>query len=230
MTEIEYAGILASSLGVYATKYPTIPAPIERINEIEIPGRSGKLHERTGKYEETEIPIEFNFTSKKDCWDDTCEEIKKWLSRMNDKLIIGESNTYYKVQLVYLDGIERLSDRIGKIKANFVTKDGLRYMEVGEIEAIKNRVYNPGICSEPIYLISGEGLCTITVNGKTVRANVGQNLTIDTERMLSYRNDGTLQNTDISGNYEDLYLQPGENQISITDGFKLKIIPNWRHL
>lgn len=231
MTEIEYGGILASSLGVYATRYPTIPAPKERVNEIEVPGRSGKLIEKTGEYEETEIPIDFNFTSKKDGWDDTCDEIKKWISQMNEKLIIGESDTYYRIQMVYLDGIERLSNRIGKFTARFLTKDGLQYMVDGETEVDNKKIrYNPGIYSKPIYLISGEGICTITVNGKSVRANVGQNLTIDTARMLSYRNDGTLLNTAISGNYEDLYLQPGENQISITDGFELKIIPNWRCL
>ena len=68
----------------------------------------------------------------------------------------------------------------------------------------------------------------LTVNGKTMKATVGQNLTIDTERMLAYRTDGTLMNTSVTGDYEDLYLQAGENEISITSGFSLKIIPNWR--
>ena len=61
-------------------------------------------------------------------------------------------------------------------------------------------------------------------------ADVGQNLTIDTDRKIAYRADGTLSNTAVSGDYEDLFLQEGENEISITDGFNLKIIPNWRCL
>ena len=78
------------------------------------------------------------------------------------------------------------------------------------------------------YIISGEGRCTITVNGKNMTANIGQNLTIDTELMIAYRTDGTTANTAVKGDYEDLYLQPGENQIGITRGFSMEVIPNWR--
>ena len=48
--------------------------------------------------------------------------------------------------------------------------------------------------------------------------------------MIAYRTDGTMQNTSLTGDYEDLYLIEGENKVSITSGFVLKIIPNWRYL
>ena len=70
-------------------------------------------------------------------------------------------------------------------------------------------------------------MCTLMVNGNEMTANVGQNLTIDTDLMMAYRQDGTLQNTAVTGDYEDLYLVPGDNVINITSGFDLKIIPNW---
>ena len=60
--------------------------------------------------------------------------------------------------------------------------------------------------------------------------NVGQNLVIDTDRQLAYRQDGTLRNTDVSGDYEKMHLIAGTNDIEITKGFDLKIIPNWRCL
>ena len=53
---------------------------------------------------------------------------------------------------------------------------------------------------------------------------------IDTERMIAYRTDGTIQNTAVMGEYEDLYLQEGDNEILATDGFEISIIPNWRVL
>lgn len=90
--------------------------------------------------------------------------------------------------------------------------------------------YNPYDICHPIYKITGNGICTLTVNGKAMKATVGQNLTIDTERMIAYRKDGTMMNTSVSGDYEDLYLKPGENEISITQGFTLTVIPNWRRL
>ena len=61
-------------------------------------------------------------------------------------------------------------------------------------------------------------------------ANVEQNLAIDTELMLAYREDGTLKNAEVTGNYRDLYLQEGENEITVTSGFEMKVIPNWRRL
>ena len=69
----------------------------------------------------------------------------------------------------------------------------------------------------------------LTVNGKTMTADVGQNITIDTDRELAYRKD-KLSNTAVSGKYDDLYLQAGENEITITEGCDLNIIPNWRCL
>ena len=103
------------------------------------------------------------------------------------------------------------------------------YLQTGtkeqQLSALLN---NPGERCWPVYKIAGEGMCTVTVNGKQIKANIGQNLTIDTERKLAYRTDGTMQNTSVSGNYEDMALNPGKNSISVTGGFALTAIPNWR--
>ena len=84
--------------------------------------------------------------------------------------------------------------------------------------------------SYPIYKIYGEGFCELVVNGKCMTSNVGQNLIIDTERKIAYREDGVLINTMVKGNYDELLLVEGENKISITAGFDFRIIPNWRCL
>ena len=68
------------------------------------------------------------------------------------------------------------------------------------------------------------------MNGKNMTANVNGHLIIDTDRMLTYRQDGKLENASVKGDYEDLYLEEGENMIRITPGFELKVIPNWRCL
>lgn len=94
---------------------------------------------------------------------------------------------------------------------------------------IKDVLWNQYLTCHPTYKITAEGMCTLTVNGNTMTANVGQNLTIDTDRMIAYRSDGTLNNTQVKGNYEDMYLLNGENEISFSGG-ELKVIPNWRCL
>ena len=67
---------------------------------------------------------------------------------------------------------------------------------------------------------------------KSIEADitVNQDITIDTDRMIAYNSEMTNQSTLVSGYYEDLYLQEGQNEISITSGFNLTVIPNWRTL
>ena len=68
------------------------------------------------------------------------------------------------------------------------------------------------------------------MNGNEFVAEVGQNVTIDTDLMLAYRQDGRMMNTSVTGDYQELYLKEGDNTIEITEGFGLKVIPNWRCL
>ena len=83
---------------------------------------------------------------------------------------------------------------------------------------------------EPIYRIAGEGFCTLTVNGNEFLANVGQEIIIDSSRQISYKNDGQMINTDVTGDYKWLWLTPGDNTLSVTDGFAVNITPEWREL
>ena len=231
-TDIEFNDVLGSSMKIFATNYPSIPAAVEKVNETEIPGRDGALHLRTGTFEQTEIPIEFNYIGKEELWNERWREAKKWLSATNAELRFGDdAEHFYKISKVVLEANQRVSRRIGKFVAKFITKDGLSYMTSGKQQVDHAEVnFNPGIISKPIYIISGEGLCVLTVNGKSMKVNVSDNIVINTELMISYRLDGVSQNIMVSGNYEELYLQEGKNDISITDGFTCKIIPNWRCL
>nr|DAD92870.1 MAG TPA: Primase C terminal 2 (PriCT-2) [Siphoviridae sp. ctNyC15] len=43
----------------------------------------------------------------------------------------------------------------------------------------------------------------------------------------TYREDGVLNNTAITGDYENLYLQEGLNEISVSSGFTAEVIPKW---
>lgn len=230
--DIEYDGKRASDYKIYAKEYPPIPVPVEKVNEFEIPGKNGVLRTKTGKYEEAIIPVEFNYKGKESEWYSIWRKTKKWLAVTDSILIISDDSDYfYKISRVVLTQNERITRRIGNFSASFVSKDGLSYFKYGANEMSVNEAKsNPGIICEPVYKLSGSGVCTLTVNGVSIKANVSQNLIIDTERMIAYREDGTLVNTAISGEYEDLYLQPGENTVTVTNGFDCKIIPNWRCL
>ena len=230
--DVEFNGILGSSMKIYAVDYPAIPAAQERITEKEVPGRNGKLYCRTGNYEPTEISVDFNYIGKPSEWNEKWREAKDWLSVRSGNLSFADDTEYfYKIKKVIINANERKSEKIGRFNAVFVTEDGLSYLKNGAskmaVSSVKN---NPGIECRPEYYISGTGVCKITVNGKMVTANVSGNIVINTELQLSYKEDGTAQNTAITGEYDDLLLQPGTNSISVTSGFDCQIIPNWRRL
>lgn len=232
MMDVEYNGILASSLGIYAKNIPDIPAAVRKEKTVDIPGMDGTLILLEGGYESTEIKVDFNFIGDSDRWDERFGLAKKWLSKRGGLLRFGcDPEHYYKILKVEVDDGKRTTERVGNFTATFLTKDGLRYLEsgLGEMPA-SDVVDNPYEIAYPIYKITGEGECTLVVNDGKMVANIGQNLTIDTGRKLAYREDGTLSNTSVTGDYDNLILIEGRNKIDITDGFELKVIPNWRRL
>ena len=88
-------------------------------------------------------------------------------------------------------------------------------LEVFDEVILGGKIYNFDLISRPIYRIVGEGLLTLNINGKSIKANVGQELIIDTDKGLCYR-DGIINNVALKGNYQDMYLLEGENTFSWT--------------
>lgn len=211
---------------------PSIPTPEANIEYITIPGRDGSMTIKNGTVKDIVIQVAFIFKTKPEWFQEKFRRAKAWLmSGGNGKMKFSDdTDFFYKVRNVVIGESERTVKRVGEFTAEF-TCHGCQYLEEGEKEQVPDEVkYNPYFISHPIYKIEGEGVCRLSVNGNTMKANVGQNLTIDTELMIAYRRDGSLANTEVSGDYDKLYLLEGENSIEITEGFKLKVVPNWRCL
>lgn len=205
------------------------PSPNREYEEIPVPGHE-KLYKDKG-YGDIDISIPFNFASKyQDEWDNDFRRIKKWLhSKGNNKLQFSDDIQYfYRVNKITIDTPERLLKKIGKFNVTF-TCEPYCYLSEGlnEID-IASTIDNAYELSKPTYLITGEGLLTMNVNGKKIKANVGQKLIIDTNLGLCFREGGSQSNVALSGKYKDLYLKEGENTFEWSSGFDIKIIPNWR--
>lgn len=229
---MEYNEIRASEVGIKVKERPSIPTPEANVEYITIPGRDGSLTIRDGTLRDIVISVQFTFKTKPDLFAETFRKAKAWLmARGNGTLkFTDDADFFYRVRNVVIGENERTVKRIGEFTADF-TCYGCQYLMDGQKEHTPDDVeYNPYFVSHPIYKIEGEGVCNLKVNGNIMKANVGQNLTIDTELMIAYREDGSLANTDVSGDYDELYLMEGENRIDITNGFSLKVIPNWRCL
>lgn len=230
MYEVIYKEKTSTEHRILPIRRPDISAPEENVTEVYIPGH-GVILQKDGTYKPIVIPIEFNFMDVPDKWGEVYRKAKKWISGSGKLKFSDDPEYFYRVNLCKIVDPERISRQIGIFTAEF-TCNPYMYVVAGQTEKeIKDALKNPYELCEPIYRITGNGSCTLTVNGKTMKATVGQNLTIDTERMLAYReSDGKLMNTSVTGDYEDLYLNPGANTISVTSGFVLKVIPNWRCL
>lgn len=217
-----------NELKIYPVKRPNIPAPKKKYKEYEIPGRDGKLYQDLDVYEDIEVSIEFNYMTSKDRWHEVFRDCKKHFLKAKQLWLSDDPEYYHVVKKIEITTNERNSLRIGKFTV-ILTLDPYYYKKTGLHElTISDKLFNNYDVSKPKYIIHGEGMCHLVINDIDVTCNVGQNLVIDTYLQLVYREDGTLQNTAINKNYEDMYLYEGENSISISNGFELKIIPNWR--
>ncbi len=226
----EFNGRSDRDLGLYVTERPGIPAPAIRYESVTVPGRDGALYISDGEIEDVDIEVEFNFLSDRDEWQARFRSARKWLTGKGEMRLSDDGGYFRRVKKVEIETAERTARDIGRFKAKF-TCDGYTYALSGKVShGTEDVQYNPYSESCPVYEIAGEGSCTLTVNGNEMKADVSGNLTIDTELMISYRDDGGLVNTKVTGDYRKMRLVPGENEVSVTEGFTLKIIPNWRLL
>ncbi len=217
---------------IVVARRPDFPAPRPRYTDTNVPGVDGSYTEFDGTYGDIDVNIEMNYITSPSNWHSAWREIKRYLLNggIRELQLSDDLSFYYVCKKVILDTNEREFVNTAAFTATF-TLAPYEYLVSGKekypYELCKFNQYE--IC-RPTYFITGEGMCTLSVNGKEMTANVGQNLTINTALQLAYRTDGAMQNTQVTGVFTDLYLQSGDNSISITDGFDLKIQPNWRCL
>lgn len=217
-----------NALGFYCVERPEIPAPKKRVKELFIPGRDGSVYIDEELYEDIEINITLNYMDDANKWHEKFRTLKKTLKNCKELRFSDDIGFFRKIKKIVIGSNKRNSYKIGVVTIEF-TVDPYYYLESGKNEIyINEQIINNFDVSHPKYLIEGEGICTLRINSKIIEANVGQNITIDTDLMLSFRDDGVLMNNHLKGNYEDMYFLEGINTLSISDGFTLKIIPNWR--
>ena len=232
--DIEYNGVKASSLGAHPVSRPGIPSPEENVSVISVPGRDGVLIQKDGSYGTVVLEVTLAFSARADAWMEKCRGLREWLlSAGNGILRLGDDSGYfYRVKRVIVGTAARTDRLVGELPVQFLC-DGFSYLDAGTEEySLYEVAVNPYALCHPVYKVTAsvDGTFRIWVNGHEMSAAVGQNLTIDTDRMMAYREDGTLMNTSVSGDYEGLYLRPGTNTFQTISGFTVRVIPNWRRL
>ncbi len=229
MFYIDYNGHTNHEYGMAVTTRPSIPAPVPRGEYVQIAGRDGSLLVTDGTYENITISVPMNFARPPVKLGESFRSAKNWIKGGGTLKMSDDFDVFYKVKAAALTKASRKGKLGMEFLADFVC-DPYTYMDSGLVPIQPGNIYNPFDVSHPVYTILGEGMCTLTVNGNSITANVGQNLTIDTDLFLAYRQDGTLQNSAVTGDYDLLWLQEGENTVTVNSGFSCSIVPNWRTL
>ena len=228
MYSITFNNITSKNIGVEVVERPAIPNAVRNIEEQSIPGRNGSVFFDYGTYKNINISIKMNYKASPDEWNNKLSEIKRWLIGSGQLYMSDMQGWFYKVKKIELSECDRSSKNVGTFTATF-TCDPFKYSDEGQTE-INNpaSLENEWEESEPIYVIEGNGMCTLSVNDESIVANIADNLTIDTSIPIAYRDSGIISNTSVTGDYDKLKLKPGTNYISVSSGFYLKVKPNWR--
>jgi len=231
--DMAFNGATSRSYNIFFYDYPEFTYAQDRQESISISGRNGDIFTGDKSYGNLEINCTFGIlaTTQRE-WDLALRACKKWLrGKVDNKLIFSyNEDYYYLVKKVVVQNHTRELGRFGTISVTFYCYPCEYVIGGDSFQDIRGSLYNAHGESHPTYYIEGEGVCTLIVNDNKVTANVGQNLTINTELQIAYRQDGTENNTAITGDYENLYLMPGSNTIGITSGFQLKVAPMWSEL
>lgn len=221
--DIEYNRETATSHGVVLYDYAHISGGEKVYDTYSIPGAIGEAVSED-KYKEN-LSIECVFSVASPMFMPKMRDLKSWLTGTGHLIISDDPGVFYKVWKINYGDISREIRKFGTFSVSFVCTPYL-FTREGQMET-EDLSWNPGDTARPIYKIKGNGTATLTVNGKEMKATVNGDITIDTERMIAYNASGASQNTALSGDYEDLFLQKGENSVSITSGFTLSAIPQW---
>lgn len=220
---IQYDGALSDTYGIFLYDYPEISSAKKNYDTYTVPGRNGELLSSEDYLSNITVTCIFSVLSQN--LHQTIRSIRRWLSGTGRLVIQDTPESFYEVMKIEYGSMERELREYGRFTAVF-TCYPYEFRNDGQV-SMENVTYNPYDRCMPLYHLSGEGECTLTVNRSTITANVGQNLTIDTRRQIAYREDGEIMNTIITGDYDKIWLPHGENKISFTDGFHLKIVPRW---
>lgn len=227
-----YNGQMNTEFNVSVRYRPNMPTPAREYETIKVEGRDGELYEDKGTYADIEIGIDFNFKAEPDEWQERFRKIKKWLYGESDRrLIMSDDREYfYNVKRVQIETAERVIKRIGRFTAKF-TCEPYAYLAAGNtIMQLESKLVNQFETAYPTYYIYGSGEIELTVNGNTVTAVVDGSLTIDTKLGLCYNAGKAIENTALSGDYDNLTLPEGTNTFEYTAGFEVRIKPNWRSI
>lgn len=225
----KFKGKNSKDFGIQIFSVPQRVRPARRVEEIEIPGRSGTLTMDEDAYDAYTISMQCSTRGS-----DRLDEVIAWLDGAGELILSTEPDKVYQASIynkipisdvIYLYNSFLLQFKVQPYKYS-VNAFGDR------LELTKaTKVLNPGtVYSQPIITVYGSGDITLTINDMDFPLyGVDGNITIDSEMMEVFKGD-TAQNSKYGG-VDFPKLEAGENSIRWTGNVeKVEIHPKWRWL
>ena len=229
MTWFSFLGKKSSDFGIVVEKYSDFYIPIKSFEKINIAG-SDKVEYRAGSYDPVTLSFECYIKDKSPS---KIREVSKWLnSGLEGKLIRGDdSEFFYNAKVVNAIPVSKVARKFSKFIIQFECEPFAYAVKDEVITVIEKSITleNKGaVISKPAYKVYGEEV-TISVNGKSFTVySINDYVVIDTDLMECYKDNNSM-NTNSRGNYVDLWLQVGTNNIQVSGATRLEITPNWRY-
>lgn len=221
----------ASDFNLIMTEYPVIPAAEKVFSSYEIPGRAGELIVDTKTKKNINLPVKLTLLVEQINqleYRDYVRKITKWLNGPGWLKINDEHESRFRVLTIQVGASERITPIYGTIDVIF-TIEPYEYVSSGFIaKPARDIRFNGYDLCKPIYYITGNTSGILTVNGINLVINTIENITIDTYLQLTFttQND-EIKNQAITGDYEDLWLPPGDVTILATSGINVEVMPRW---
>lgn len=221
----------------------SMDTPQPRFHEYdEVLGRNGRYRKSMNTFDEVKNTYEIYFLEEKRYeWGSQWRRIKNWLLSFNvdgKKHKFKESTDleWFKyISKISIDSIDREVITVGKAEVTFIF-DPFDYAVSGTKEYdINDVLFNPYWTCEPVFKVMRNGshsIFDIYINDNkfTIKNMLyEQPVYIDVPRRLTYHYSGSLISAHSrAGQEEDCMMVPKMNRVRYTDGYKVKVIPNWR--
>lgn len=222
-------GINSLDMGVVMLEAPSIFIPTRKVNDIEIAGRSGTLHEDTNSFENYTKDISCHVMDRKQI-----DKVCQWLTGFGEVIFSSEPDKVYRAYIKNQIPFNNILRNINDFLIQFDCQP-FKYSVNWQDEALTltqaTTVFNKGsFSSEPIMTVYGTGEVVLNVNGKEYTVEgVDGFVTIDTEMMEVYKDDENKNNSFTADDFP--VFEVGVNEISWTGNVeKIEIQPNWRWL
>ena len=214
-------GVNSNTLtGLLISKLPPITKPKQRTQIEEIDGRDGDIVTTLG-YGAYDKTIDIGLYGEYDL-----EDIMTYFNSKGTVTFSNEEDKYYNYQIVDQIDFDRLIRfRTAKVKMHvqpfkYSSVEGIRTFNITNQQQIT--INNSGnYTAKPLISITGSGTINLSVNGYEVLVielgETATTITIDTANMEAYnQNTSQLMNRSVTGDYDNLYLNAGNNTISWT--------------